>query len=209
MLDAKINELKRTVEPRELELGALKSQVSSVDDELQEYNDTNAALDVRIGALRKDIDLLLAESAAARVTLTQRTRSLEAFEKELYVSVQAAGSDPRAHVLAALRLASAHGSTAPGGVSSDVDLAYIAESLRQQEHLSNVATTLRARVHAASIGRQSGSGRSSLKTARSSRRSDRYGMPLPPCGGKCARFGLGRASDGRMRMREIMISPPH
>lgn len=146
------------MEPREVELGELKDQVSSVDDELQDYSVGNARLDNRIGSLRAEIDSLLVEITTARATLKERTHTLEAFDRELFISVNAAGSDPRQHVLAALRIAAAHGPTGGGALTSEVDLSYVAESLRQQEHLGSLATQLRARVHAATIGRRSDSG---------------------------------------------------
>ncbi len=52
MLDYKIKELKRQIEPRESEIADLRRQVEEMDLELEQYHKSNAALDLMIGELR-------------------------------------------------------------------------------------------------------------------------------------------------------------
>ena len=150
MLDAKIRELKREVEPREVEIAALKGQVGTVNAELTTYHAANAALDARIGALRADIEALGAASAAARAALQANDARARAFEVALYTEVQGAASTDE-WTAAAARLVKAH--AAPGGApDSNVDLDAIVESLRQQRHLERRIVELRADGAAAGRG---------------------------------------------------------
>merc|ERR1711991_3048 len=52
VLDFKIRELKRQIEPRQQEIAGMKEQIRSMDEELGKYHKSNANLDSIIGALR-------------------------------------------------------------------------------------------------------------------------------------------------------------
>ena len=52
MLDYKIKELKRQIEPRENEIADMRKQVEEMDLELEQYHKSNSALDLMIGDLR-------------------------------------------------------------------------------------------------------------------------------------------------------------
>merc|ERR1711898_56130 len=56
VLDYKIKELKRQIEPRESEIADLRRQVEEMDLELEQYHKSNAALDLMIGELRLKLD---------------------------------------------------------------------------------------------------------------------------------------------------------
>ena len=56
VLDYKIKELKRQIEPRESEIADLRRQVEEMDLELEQYHKWNAALDLMIGELRLKLD---------------------------------------------------------------------------------------------------------------------------------------------------------
>merc|ERR1712097_28298 len=52
----KIKELKRQIEPRENEIADMKEQIKEMDQELEQYHKSNAALDLMIGELRLKLD---------------------------------------------------------------------------------------------------------------------------------------------------------
>ena len=58
VLDYKIRELKRQIEPRENEIANMKQQIKEVDAELESFHQSNAELDQAIGDIRQQIDQL-------------------------------------------------------------------------------------------------------------------------------------------------------
>ncbi|CAN0551743.1 unnamed protein product, partial [Ectocarpus sp. 12 AP-2014] len=48
VLDFKIKELKRQIEPRETEIGSMKEQIKEMDRELEQFHNSNAQLDLLI-----------------------------------------------------------------------------------------------------------------------------------------------------------------
>lgn len=146
MLDAKIRELNSEVGPRELEIEALKGQIATVDKELVSYHAANRSADARIGALREELGALQAGMGDAGATQKAKRTALAAFERDLYSAVKAMGSRAADAVEASARLEKRHAPPAGRGVESSLDLDVIAESVRQQQHLSALNATLRAQA---------------------------------------------------------------
>ena len=67
VLDFKIRELKRQIEPRQQEIAAMKDQIRDMDAELEKYHTSNTSLDELIGTLRKEIDTTLKETGKKRM----------------------------------------------------------------------------------------------------------------------------------------------
>ena len=76
VLDYKIKELKRQIEPRENELKEMKKHVGFMDGELERYHKSNANLDREIGTLRRDLDRKQVEILANR----EHVRKMESFQ---------------------------------------------------------------------------------------------------------------------------------
>jgi hypothetical protein len=169
VLDAKIRELRREVEPREQEIDALRGQIDAVEKELQQYHASNKALDARIGGVRAEItELGDAQKRCAREEV-ELAKKLAAFETDLFAAAQGlikGGS--RVAVASAAALAAAHGGggEAAGGAPSDggvaraaraavvsaLDMGVIAESVRQQAYLTATVKTLRGTLAALGAG---------------------------------------------------------
>jgi hypothetical protein len=52
VLDYKIKELRRQIEPREQEIKSMRTQTEEMDVELEQYHKSNAALKLMIGELK-------------------------------------------------------------------------------------------------------------------------------------------------------------
>lgn len=63
MLDYKIKELKKQIEPREKEVEEMKKKVQDMDTELQRYHRTNAALNLSISEQKLKLNALQSECA--------------------------------------------------------------------------------------------------------------------------------------------------
>uniref|UniRef100_A0A7S0YIJ8 Cilia- and flagella-associated protein 57 n=1 Tax=Polytomella parva TaxID=51329 RepID=A0A7S0YIJ8_9CHLO len=72
VLDYKIKELKKQIEPREAEISDMKEQIKEMDGELERYHRTNAGLDLTIGSLRQK------QAGLASEVLSQRTSKQDA-----------------------------------------------------------------------------------------------------------------------------------
>lgn len=90
VLDYKIKELKGQVEPREAEIGAMRSQIKEVDSELEAYHKSNTDLDGLIGRLRAELDNLQLEATNLRAEVNTRGTSIRNFSSDLYTVIQAA-----------------------------------------------------------------------------------------------------------------------
>jgi len=68
VLDYKIRELKRQIEPRQMEILAMKDQIKNMDAELEKYHKANADLDNSIGSLRETINETQEEAVTRRMS---------------------------------------------------------------------------------------------------------------------------------------------
>jgi chromosome segregation ATPase len=88
VLDFKIKELKRQIEPRENEIADMRRQIKEVDTELETYHKSNAELDLLIGSLREQLDELQQDILGKRSKLQSQEASSTAFYSQLYEVVQ-------------------------------------------------------------------------------------------------------------------------
>jgi WD40 repeat protein len=87
VLDFKIRELKRQVEPRQLEIQGMKDQIKDMDLELEKYHKTNTALDNNIGEYRETIDVMQADVMQRRIRAKQLENVISRFKSELHAAV--------------------------------------------------------------------------------------------------------------------------
>ena len=73
VLDFKIKELKRQIEPRENEIKDLKDKIRGRDTELERYHNNNASLDKSIGELRMRLNTLQRNVLANRTLCSSAT----------------------------------------------------------------------------------------------------------------------------------------
>ena len=72
VLDYKIKELKRQIEPRENEIADMAQQIKEMDQELEKYHKSNAALDLMIGELKLKMEGMQQEIDVQKATLGWR-----------------------------------------------------------------------------------------------------------------------------------------
>ena len=83
MLDYKIKELKRQIEPRESEIADLRRQVEEMDLELEQYHKSNAALDLMIGELRLKLDGMSKELSQQKALIKAGESYTRKFSRDL------------------------------------------------------------------------------------------------------------------------------
>jgi len=83
VLDYRIKELKRQIEPREREIRALRKQIKEVDAELEEYHALNARLDEKIGDHRKELADRTKQLSSAQQKLQSKESSRDALLADL------------------------------------------------------------------------------------------------------------------------------
>ncbi|CAM9657374.1 unnamed protein product [Scytosiphon promiscuus] len=88
VLDFKIKELKRQIEPRETEIGSMKEQIKEMDRELEQFHNSNAQLDLLIGELRVKLDEMQAQNLEQRKQIADQEASRSRLQRELHECVQ-------------------------------------------------------------------------------------------------------------------------
>ena len=83
VLDYKIKELKRQIEPRENEIADMRTQVEEMDLELEQYHKSNSALDLMIGELRLKMEGMQREISAQQEELTNSQEYMARFRRDL------------------------------------------------------------------------------------------------------------------------------
>lgn len=87
MLDFKIRELKQQIEPRQLEIMAMREKIKDMDNELERFHKSNAALDTLIGDLRSKIDALQVEVRAKRMTAKTLENTIDTCRSDVQSAV--------------------------------------------------------------------------------------------------------------------------
>lgn len=88
VLDYKIKELKRQIEPRETEIASMKNQIKEMDRELEQFHQSNAQLDLMIGELRKKLDSMQQTIVGQRKRIGDQESVVSRFKSELHECVQ-------------------------------------------------------------------------------------------------------------------------
>lgn len=88
MLDYKIKELKKQIEPREVEILEMREQIRQMDVELETYHGTNSTLELALSDLRLRLDGLQREVVAQRTKLGDAGAQLRAFKSDLHEAIQ-------------------------------------------------------------------------------------------------------------------------
>ena len=146
MLDYKIKELKRQIEPRENEIADMRTQVEEMDLELEQYHKSNAALDLMISELRLKIDGVQRELDQQRTALASSHSYLARFRRDLKTCAPDLGRYK--HLKASVRglfnkyVQEQSGLLDEGGESLDPQMEYN----REREHLEKNVSSLKKKI---------------------------------------------------------------
>ena len=132
------------MEPREVEIEALQAQIANVNLELASSHARNKSQDAVIGGLREDIKNLSSSMDNVGDKVNAKDAELKSFERNLYNLVSTMGGRGVDAINVARKLTQAHAPPKNSQtVSSTLDLDVIAESVRQQQHLTQLSKDLR------------------------------------------------------------------
>jgi WD40 repeat protein len=87
VLDFKIRELKQQIEPRQIEIVAMREKIKDMDEELEKYHKSNANLDEMIGTVRERIEELHSETREKRGKSKQQENSIATFRSDLSLAI--------------------------------------------------------------------------------------------------------------------------
>ena len=147
VLDYRIKELKKQIEPREREITEMKDKIKKIDSELEKYHSSNARLDSKIGDLRQELDDCQAKISKNAGILARSTQVVKSFQSKLHRAIQ--------HVQNPAKLDAAMIDLRNAFVKHDVetkvtDKAVSAEFERQRQYLENTVTVLKSKSQALS-----------------------------------------------------------
>ncbi len=140
VLDFKIRELKQQIEPRQLEILAMREKIKEMDEELERHHKSNANLDEMIGAVRMRINDLHEETKARRTTAKQQENNISTFRSQLQMAI-AHILDPPKIKKAIENLAKEHG--AGGPIKPRIDPEVEGEYSRHREFLQRSVAQLK------------------------------------------------------------------
>ena len=95
VLDYKITELKKLIEPREQEVADLKDQIREMDRELERYHAHSAELELTIANAQLKIEGYSREVLAQRHVLSTKTSAIRRFERDVLETSKHITGDPK------------------------------------------------------------------------------------------------------------------
>ena len=143
MLDYKIKELKKQIEPRELEISDMKEQIKEMDHELERYHKNNANLDLNISDLKLKLEGLQQEVLIQRKRSADANAIIRCFNHDLYETGQHI-QDPKALKESVKHLYQKHltENVRPFEMEEDIQKEYN----RQREYLEKSVESLKRKL---------------------------------------------------------------
>jgi len=132
VLDFKIRELKRQIEPRQQEIAGMKDQIRDMDAELEKYHKSNKSLDDMIGNLRTQIDDMSKTTAEKRIQAKIQENAVSAFKSDVQLTIAHILS-PKDLYASVQTLVETHGGG--GVVKAIIDPELESEYARHREYL--------------------------------------------------------------------------
>ncbi len=143
VLDYKIKDLNRQIEPRENEITDMKENITEMDHELEQYHKMNAALDQMIGQHRTKLDEMQRRIMRQRQLCSDQRSRVKSFKSELHEVTQQI-QEPEQLKEAAIRL---HSKFVLKKVETgELDAEITSEYQRQQEYLEKSVEALKRRL---------------------------------------------------------------
>ena len=143
MLDYKIKELKKQIEPRELEIAEMKDQIQQMDQELERYHKNNANLNLTISELKLKKTGLQQEVSSQRKLNADAEAMIRRFHHDLHDTVQYI-QDPKALKDSVKHLYEMHVTEQIEPVQLDEDIQN--EYNRQREYLEKTVESLKSKL---------------------------------------------------------------
>ena len=144
MLDYKIKELKKQIEPREVEIMEMKEQIKDMDQELERYHKNNSALELTISDLNLKIEGMQREILSQRTKLSDTDAKVRGFRTELHETVQHI-QEPKALKEAIKKMYQRHVTETVSARVVEPDIA--AEYTRQREYLEKSVESLKRKLN--------------------------------------------------------------
>ena len=143
VLDYKIKDLNRQIEPRENEITDMKENITEMDHELEQYHKMNAALDQMIGQHRTKLDEMQRLIMRQRQLCSDQRSRVKSFKSELHEVTQKI-QEPGQLKDAAIRI---HSKFVLKKVETgELDAEITSEYQRQQEYLEKSVEALKRRL---------------------------------------------------------------
>ena len=144
MLDYKIKELKKQIEPREVEIMDMKEQIKDMDLELERYHKNNSSLELTISDLRLKLEGMQREILKQRTGLGDQEAKLRGLKTELHETIQHI-QDPTALKNAIKKMYQKHVTESVASRAMEPDIA--AEYTRQREYLEKSVESLKRKLN--------------------------------------------------------------
>ena len=145
VLDYKIRELKRGIEPREQEIASMREQVTMMDLELERYHKQSSSSELLISDLKLKLGGLQREIDVQRVRYADSQALVQRFRHDLHETAQHI-QDAKALREAVKRLFQTHVGQAGMGKASEIDEDIARESSRQREYLEKSVEGLKRKL---------------------------------------------------------------
>eukprot|EP00958_Prasinococcus_capsulatus_P018476 scaffold2162_cov398-Prasinococcus_capsulatus_cf.AAC.5 len=143
VLDYKIKELRKQIEPREIVISDMKKQIEEMDQELENYHQSNANLDLTISDLKRKLQSMQKESAAQRKLHADAQASIQSLQHDIYETTQCY-QDPNALKESVKRLYHKH--VTEQIKTSKLDEGVEAEYRRQRKYLERSIESLKQKL---------------------------------------------------------------
>jgi len=148
VLDYKIRELKQQIEPRQMEILAMRDTIKNMDIELEKYHKTNSNLDSLIGDLRTKIDDLQIETKEKRMFAKLQENAIALFRRDVQSAIVHIQT-PNLLMEAVQNLFETHGSVA--NVKPRVEPEVEDEYTRHREYLQKSVQELKKELESKSL----------------------------------------------------------
>ena len=143
MLDYKIKELKKQIEPRELEIADMKQQIKEMDHELERYHKTNSNQELTISDNKLKLDGQQTEILRQRSQISQAEHTLKRYCNDLHAVIQYI-TEPKQLKEAVKALYQKHVLEPPQGAQVDQDIQK--EYNRQRDYLEKTVDSLKRKL---------------------------------------------------------------
>lgn len=145
VLDYKIKELKKQIEPREQEITEMKAQVSKMDQELATYHNINTSLNLQISELNSKLTAAVKESGSLRESSMGLRVLVSRFRSDLQVVAKSI-QNPKALVTAVQGIHARYCSEDAQDPTMSLDEELQKEHNSQREYLERSIASLRHKL---------------------------------------------------------------
>nr|CCA14945.1 conserved unknown protein putative [Albugo laibachii Nc14] len=146
VLDYKIKELTRQIEPREQEIVELQKQIQEMDLELEQYQKSNSALDLMVGDLRLKMDGMQVELQNQTREMQARKQCTEQIRMDLTKCAKHA-HDPKELKFTLIQFNKAYGAfKSPIRMSENGEVVHSSECSRRRDYLEKEVGSLKKKI---------------------------------------------------------------